>query len=114
MEPNEDQGRVVLLDRQVASELLDLVLDKPGKADEDLLDGALHALEGANGSLDAQEQQRIAEGRAVAVELEDVDVEALDVLIREDREEHPKRLRSFAGTLKSKLRTARKKARRRR
>lgn len=114
MEPNEEQGRIVLLDRQVASELLDLVLDKPGKADEDLLDDALDALKQSDGSLDGQAQQRIAKGRAVAMELEDVDAEALDALIREDREAHPKRLRSVARTLKSKLSTARKKARRRR
>lgn len=100
----------MLLERPAAAELQDLLTDQPGTADEDLLDQALEAVRGANGGLSTEEQRRIAEGEAIAVQIETADIEAVDVLITENTERHPKRLRGMARAMAAKLRAARKKA----
>ncbi len=109
---SKDDHRVVFLDTDVAEELLDLVDDRPGEADEDLLDDAVEALEHADGGLPAEAQQAVANGEAVAVGLQPAEIELVETLIEENVEKDARTLRSVGRTLKSKLRAAAKKARR--
>ena len=109
-----DDDRVVFLEREVAEELLDLVDDRPGDADEDLLDEASDAIQQANGGLPSEAQQAVARGEAVAVGLQPDEVAALDELIGHNTESDRNTLKAVAQSLKSKLRTARKKSKRRR
>ena len=110
--PSNDH-RVAYFDTEVAEELLDLVDDRPGEADEDLLDQAADAIDRANGGLPAEVQQAVARGQAVAVGLQPEEVETLTTLIEENTESDRSTLRSIGRTLKSKLRAAAKKAKRR-
>lgn len=110
---DDDTDRVVFLEREVAEELLDLVDDEPGEADEDLLDEAAEAIQRANGGLPGPAQQAVARGDAVAVGLEDEEVESLTTLIHHNTETDRRTLKSVAQSLQSKLRAARKKAKRR-
>ena len=105
--------RVAFFHRAVAEELLDLVDDRPGDADEDLLDAAAEAIASANGGLAPEAQQAVADGEGIAVGLEPAEVETLTVLIEHNTDADVTRLRSIGRTLKSKLRAAAKKARRR-
>lgn len=107
-----DDHRVVFLDTDVAEELLDLVDDEPGEADEDLLDEAAEAIETANGGLSSEAQQAVARGEAVAVGLEPEEAESLTTLIESNVEDDKRTLKSVARSLQSKLRAAGKKARR--
>ena len=107
-----DDHRVVFLDTDVAEELLDLVDDEPGEADEDLLDEAVEAIEKANGGLPSEAQQAVARGEAVAVGLEPEEAESLTTLIESNVEDDKRTLKSVARSLQSKLRAAGKKARR--
>ena len=107
-----DDHRVVFLDTDVAEELLDLVDDEPGEADEDLLDEAAEAIETATGGLPSEAQQAVARGEAVAVGLEPEEAESLTTLIESNVEDDKRTLKSVARSLQSKLRAAGKKARR--
>lgn len=107
-----DDHRVVFLDTDVAEELLDLVDDEPGEADEDLLDEAAEAIENADGGLPSEAQQAVARGEAVAVGLEPEEAESLTTLIESNVEDDKRTLKSVARSLQSKLRAASKKARR--
>ena len=108
--PSQDH-RVAHFDTEVAEELLDLVDDRPGEADEDLLDRAAEAIERANGGLPPDVQQAVARGEVVAVGLQPEEIEAVTTLIEENKESDERTLRSIGRTLKSKLRAAAKKAR---
>ncbi len=110
--PADDDQRVAFFDTEVAEELLDLVDDKPGQADEDLLDDAIEAIQKANGGLPSEAQQAVARGDGVAVGLESDEAESLSTLIEHNKEADEKALRSVARSLQSKLRAARKKAKR--
>ncbi len=105
------EQRVVYLERDVAEELLDLVADRPGTADEDLLDDAIDAIEDAGPGLPGEAQQAVARGEAVAVGLQPDEAASLETLITQNREDDPGRLRDIASSMKSKLRAAAKKAR---
>ena len=105
--------RVAFFDRDVAEELLELVDDRPGEADEELLDAAVEAIASANGGLPPEAQQAIANGDGVAVGLEPEEVESLTILIEQNTESDQARLASVGRTLKAKLRAAAKKAKRR-
>ena len=109
--PSNDQ-KVAFFDRDVAEELLELVDDRPGEADEDLLDAAAEAIASANGGLAADAQQAVANGEGIAVGLEPAEAETLTILIERNTEADETRLRSVGRSLKSKLRTAAKKSRR--
>ncbi len=109
--PSNDQ-KVAFFARDVAEELLDLVDDREGDADEDLLDAAAAALSSANGGLSPEAQQSVAKGEGIAVGLEPAEVQSLTVLIEDNTESDRTTLRSVGQTLKSKLRAAAKKARR--
>ena len=111
MEKTDDR-RVVFLDTDVAEELLELVDDEPGEADEDLLDEAAEAIEKADGGLPSEAQQAVARGEAVAVGLEPDEAESLTTLIESNVESDKRTLKSVARSLQSKLRAASKKARR--
>ena len=104
--------KVAFFDRDVAEELLDLVDDRPGEADEDLLDAAVEAIASANGGLPAEAQQAVAKGDAIAVALEPEEAETLTILIQQNTEVDETLLTSVARSLKSKLRVAAKKAKR--
>jgi hypothetical protein len=108
----KDDNRVVFLDTEVAEELLELVDDEPGEADEDLLDEAAAAIENANGGLPGEAQQAVARGDAVAVGLGSDEAESLTTLIEHNTESDPSTLKDVARSLQSKLRAASKKARR--
>ncbi len=112
--PSDDDSaaepKVAFFDRNVAEELLELVDDKPGEADEALLDEAANAITRANGGLPADAQQAVARGEGVAVGLEPAEVETITALIKENKESDKRTLRSIGQTLKSKLRAAAKKA----
>lgn len=111
--PNDDE-RVVLFDTDTAEELLDLVDDTPGEADEDLLDSALDAVDSAGDGLAVDEQQRIAAGDAVAIEIDGEQVDAVTTLIQRNVETEPSALKRVRHRLKDKLRAAAKKQRKRR
>ena len=106
---SKDQ-RVAYFGTDVAEELLDLVDDRPGDADEDLLDAAAQAIQQANGGLPADVQQAVARGEAVAVGFAAEEIEAVTTLIEDNEESDDRTLRSVGRTLKSKLRAASKKA----
>lgn len=108
-----DDDLVVFLDREVAEELLDLVDDEPGQADEDLLDEAADAIENANGGLPSEAQQAVARGEAVAVGLEAAEADSLTTLIHHNTESDKTALRSVGRSLQSKIRAAKKKAKQR-
>jgi hypothetical protein len=105
--------RVVLLERDAAEELLDLVDDRPGDADEDLLDQVVEAIEAAGHGLPGEAQQAVARGEAVAVGLDPTEAQTVRTLILENQESDPGVLRSVGASIKSKLKAAAKKARRR-
>ena len=107
----KDDERVVFLDTEVAEELLELVDDEPGDADEDLLDEAAEAIESADGGLPGEAQQAVARGEAVAVGLGDAEADSLKSLIETNTESDPKTLKAVARSLQSKLRAASKKGR---
>lgn len=110
----DDDQRVVFLERDAAEELLDLVDDRPGDADEDLLDHALEAIEEAGPGLPGEAQAAVARGDAVAVGLDPQETATLTTLIRENEETDPCVLRSVGRSIGSKLKAARKKAKRKR
>ncbi|MDZ7673871.1 MAG: hypothetical protein U5K30_02205 [Acidimicrobiales bacterium] len=105
-----DDHRVVFFERDVAEELLELVDDEPGQADEDLLDEAVEAIEHANGGLPSEAQQAVARGDAVAVGLEPAEVDSITTLINHNTEADKSALKSVGRSLQSKIRAARKKA----
>lgn len=104
--------KVVMLDTEVAEELCDLVEDKPGEADEELLDEALASLRTAGRHLDNRDQQQVASGEAIAFGASDEEIEAVTTLIVQDKEVGAKTMRSVASSLRSKLKAASKKGRR--
>ncbi len=106
-----DDNCVVYLETEVAEELLGLVDDEPGDADEYLLDEAAAAIEHANGGLPPVKQQAVARGEAVALGLDSAEVESLRTLIETNTEIDPQKLKSAARSLQTKLRAASKKAR---
>jgi len=109
----DNDQRVVFLERDAAEELLDLVDDRPGEADEEVLDLVVEAIEGAGSGLPGEAQEAVARGDAVAVGLDSTEARTLRVLILENTETDPTTLRSIGASIKSKLKVAAKKARRR-
>lgn len=109
---SSNDRKVAYLEREVAEELLDLVDDRPGEADEKLLDEAVESIASANGGLPPEAQQAVARGEAIAVGLEPEEAQTLTILIEENTEADGTMLASVGRSLKSKLRAAAKKARR--
>ncbi|HEU5083584.1 MAG TPA: hypothetical protein VFU14_09610 [Acidimicrobiales bacterium] len=109
----DNDQRVVFLERDVAEELLDLVDDRPGDADEDLLDQAVEAIQGAGDGLPGEAQQAVARGDGVAVGLDPAEAATITTLILENTETDPGVLRSVSSNMKAKLKAAAKKAKRR-
>ena len=109
---DESEPKIAFFDTAVAEELLDLVADRPGQADEDLLDKAVAAIEGAGPGLDADSQQKVARGDGVAVGFDETEIASLNVLIEQNTESDKNVLGGISRTLKSKLRAANKKAKR--
>lgn len=101
--------RKVVLDLDPAAEVVALLADEPGDANEQLLDEALAALENAGPRIPSADQQRAAVGEVVALELSKEAAEAVATLIRRDREVQPGLLRRTRQRLQGKLRSARHK-----
>lgn len=97
------QVKKVVLEIEPAEEVLDLILDRPGHADEDLLDEALDAVERADGRVSPDSQERAAAGEVVAVEMEVGTARALASLIRRNRVERETALRRIADRIVAKL-----------
>lgn len=104
--------KIAFFDTDVAEELLDLVADRPGQADEDLLDAAIASIGQASAGLDAESQQKVARGDGVAVGLDDSELASLTTLIEQNTETDKDVLDGISRSLKSKLRSANKKAKR--
>ncbi|MDY7104299.1 MAG: hypothetical protein S0880_24200 [Actinomycetota bacterium] len=103
-------GKKVVLELEAAHELVDLVEDEPGDANEDLLDEAYLAIDRRSNRLEADAQRMVAEGAAVAVEVDDEAAGRVKALIAREPvplEDEP--VRTFGRRLSSKLRTASKK-----
>lgn len=107
----DDDPQKVVLDVEVAEEVVALVKDEPGDADEELLDQAIESLEDAGPRVPADGQKMAAEGEAIAIELTPTGADALRTLIEDDREVQPARLRRIGQRIGSKLRKARAKRR---
>lgn len=103
-----DPVRKVVLWPRVADEVIDLIDDRPGRADEDALDAALAALRTAEARVPADDQRRAAQGRVVAIELDPDTMTAVETLITDDVASRPQALRRVRDRLKGKLRRARR------
>ncbi len=104
-EPPDPRSKVVL-QPDVAEELIDLIVDEPGHADEDLLDAALAAFDNTHRRIPTEDQERAAEGEVVAIEVPPEAVDAVTTLVLEDRAEQPRLLKRLAGRLRSKIKKA--------
>lgn len=102
----------VVLDPDAAREVVDLIDDQPGSADEALLDDVLEALAEAGPYVPTDDQQRAASGEAVAIELTADAADAVETLIVADDVVRPKLLRHTRDRLVGKLQRARRKAKR--
>lgn len=101
----------VVMEPEVAEELADLLEDRPGEADEDLLDEAADALEEPTDRVPGPAQRDIAKGDAVAVKVERDQIDEARSLIETDHARDPGLLGRFARALRQKARGARKKQR---
>lgn len=101
----------VVLDLEAAEEVADLIMDEPGTADEDLLDNALAALDGAGARIEPVDQRRAAEGEVVAVEMSPGAAEAVEKLIVDDQPTRRRLLRRVGGRLRAKVKRARRRQR---
>jgi hypothetical protein len=108
-----DPNRKVVLEPDAAVELIDLIRDQPGRADEDLLDEALDAFEHPFHRVPTVDQQRAAGGEVVAIEVRAEAIEAVTTLVRDDRPAQPRVLRRLAKRLRGKLDQASRRRRRR-
>lgn len=111
---NDGAGDVtkVVLDLEVAEEVVELIEDKPGEADEDALDDALDALAAARRRVPARDQLRAAKGAVVAIEVSSDTKDAVELLINDDVATKERALRRFGQRLRSKVQKARRKSRR--
>ena len=105
-----DDVTKVVLDLPVAQEVIELIEDRPGEADEDALDEALAALEEAEARVPAADQERAARGDVVAIEMTLDAVDAVSKLIVDDQETKPRVLKRVARRLRGKLQSARHKS----
>lgn len=103
----------VVLGIEPAEEVASLIEDRPGTADEDLLDDALDAIEAARAMIPPEDQDRAAAGEVVAVELTPDAVAAVDTLIRRDELLRAGVLHRMAQRLRGKIASARRKRARR-
>lgn len=108
-----DQPIKVALDPAAAAELVDLLADEPGVADEELLDDALEALEAPHAHLPAETQAAVASGEAVAIQVEPHELDIAKTLIEEDRVDRPDVARRLRDRLRARVERARKRAWRR-
>lgn len=98
----------------VAEELVSLLRDKPGTANEDLLDEALANLQGTyptQADVPTKVEKAAGEGRAVLMEASVEEIDAAIHLISHDKVSDLNNVRSLANTIQTKLRIARKRRR---
>ena len=110
---NDDEPIKVALDPAAAAELVDLLADEPGVADEELLDDVLEALEAPHAHLPAETQAAVASGEVVAIQVDPHELDIAKTLIEEDRLDQPHEARRLRDRLRSRVERARKRARRR-
>jgi len=95
---------------EAAEELVELLVDKPGEADETLLDEALESLEGAAPHLPGEIQQAVGAGELVAIQLDVDEIAAARTLIENDAETEPSTIRRLADRLSARVRRAKERA----
>jgi hypothetical protein len=103
-----DRVRKVVLETDVAHEVIELIDDRPGEADEDALDAALEALRSAEERVPPDDQRKAAQGRVVAIELDPDSASAVETLITDDVATRTQALRRVRDRLRGKLRRARR------
>lgn len=103
---DEPRPEKVVLDPQAASELVDLLADQPGTADEALLDAAKDALADRTTKIPGEQQQAIGAGELVALEIDPDEASAALDLIRENVVADRGVVRRLADRLRSRVRRA--------
>lgn len=114
MSPRSEGGadadeRKVVLDVEAAEELEALIADRPGTANEALLDDALDALDDAAPDVPPPAQERAAEGDVVVLGLAAESTSAVRTLIRRGDSRRRELLRRVRRRLQSKIDRARHK-----
>lgn len=97
----------VVLDIDTAREVLELIEDRPGQANEAVLDDALDALAEVEPTVPPDDQRRAASGEVVAMEVDDASISAVTELIERNVATRPEKLRRFGRRLQGKLASAR-------
>ena len=100
----------VVFDLPTAEEVVELLEDRPGMADEAVLDDALDALASSAPRVLSEDQKRAAAGDAVAIEMTPDAAEAVERLIRTDQATRPNALRRLSQRLRGKLERARRRS----
>ncbi len=96
----------VVLSLDAATEVHDLIEDRPGDADEAALEDARRSLQRPVAQLPSETQELAAAGKVVAMEIDDEAREAIDTLITENTESKPGVLRRLGRRLQGKLASA--------
>lgn len=107
----DDERHQVVLDLEVATELEALIADRPGTANEALLDDALDALEDAEAAVPPPAQERAADGDVVVVGLVPETRSAVRALIARSDPRRQDLLGRLRRRLQSKIDRARHKRR---
>ena len=102
----------VVLEPEAAEELVALLADDPGVADEALLDEALEAIEAPHRHLPTEAQSAVAEGELVAMQFESRELDVARTLIEEDRVVDPTSIPRLRDRLRARVGRARRRARR--
>lgn len=97
----------VVLDTEPAEELLLLLEDRPGRANEGLLDEARDSLLDPVSRVPTADQHRVAQGEAVAFEVKEPELDQLVDVIESDVVTRPRLVERLQRRLRSKLDRAR-------
>lgn len=98
----------VVLAPEPADELVLLLTDAPGHADEALLDDAKQALESGFEHIPGDTQKQVRSGMLIALQLDADEVEAALVLIEDNRVAEPRAISRLASRLGSRVQKAAK------
>lgn len=103
----------IVLGPEPALELVELLADEPGDANEELLDSAGSALRSGLDHIPGPQQRDVRDGRLVAVQLDADETEAALTLIEENRVERPHVVNRLADRLRARVERAERRRRRR-
>ncbi|MEZ5243671.1 MAG: hypothetical protein R2707_01130 [Acidimicrobiales bacterium] len=101
----------VVLRPAAAAELVDLLADAPGTADEGLLDDARDALEDRMAKVPGPQQRAIGAGKLVALQIDDGEAAAAIELIEHEKVVDGRTLQRLADRLRARVRRARRRRR---